>query len=231
MKKIVVLLLHFMFVFPSFAQETVKTKKSNNNVTRQGFGTHVGFDTGIGFVNPRIETDGSAYYFDDWNTEGVVYTKRNGNFKIPQVNINLYDNKFEAIYDENSVFTFDSENIIKIDINNKVFRVFEIDEELKIFELVFNDTFSVYKYYSVLYTEASVNPMHNRKTNKYIKKTTYYLFNENELTKMKLSKKSFSKRFQSDDVSQESILQYIKKSKLSLKKETDLLKVLNFVNK
>lgn len=231
MKKIVILLVHIMFIFPSFAQETVSKKKSNNNVTRQGFGTHVGFDTGIGFVNPRIETDGSAYYFDDWDTEGVVYTKANGSFKIPKVNINLYDNNFEAIYDENSVFTFDSENIIKIEINKKVFRVFNIDEELKIFELVFNDTFSVYKYYSVLYSEASVNPMLNRKTNKYIKKTTYYLFHENELTKMKLSKKSFSKLFQSDEVSEESILKYIKKSKLSLKKETDLIKVLNFVSK
>jgi len=168
MKKIVILLIHLLFIISSFAQETVSNKKSNNNVTRQGFGTHVGFDTGIGFVNPRIDTDGSAYYFDDWNTEGVVYTKENGSFKIRKVNINLYDNKFEAIYDENSVFTFDSENIIKIEINNKVFRIFKIDEELKIFELVFNDTFSVYKYYSVLYSEASVNPMLNRKNNKYI---------------------------------------------------------------
>jgi len=48
---------------------------------------------------------------------------------------------------------------------------------------------------------------------------------------MKLSKKSFSKLFQSDEVSQEAILKYIKKSKLSLKRETDLIKVLNFVSK
>ena len=231
MKRIGILLLQIMFIVPSLAQETVTPKKSNNNVTRQGFGTHVGFDTGIGFVNPRVATDGSAYYFEDWNTEGIVYTKKNGSFRIEKVNINLYDNNLEAIYDENSIFTFDSDNIIKIQINSKIFRPLIVDDELKIFEIVFNDTFSVYKHYSVLYSEASVNPMHNRKTNKYIKKAKYYLFQDDKLTPMKLSKKAFSKLFQSEEVTQESILKYIKKSKLSLRKEADLIKVLNFVEK
>jgi hypothetical protein len=73
--------------------------------------------------------------------------------------------------------------------------------------------------------------MHNRASNKYIKKAKYYLYSERELTKMKLSKKSFSKAFQSDNASQKSILEYIEKSRLSLKKEADLIKALNFVSR
>ena len=230
MKKIVVLLIQIIFIFSSLAQE-VANNKSSSNLTRQGFGTHAGIDTGLGFVNPKFKTDGSAYYFENWDTEGIIYTKEKGSFKIKKVNINLYDNKLEAIYDESSVFTFDSDNLMKIVINNKAFRLFTIDEELKIFEQFYKGAISVYKHYSVLYSEASVNPMLNRSANKYIKKSKYYLYSDNKLTKIKLSKKSFSKLLQSDKISQKTILEYIEKSKLSLKKEADLIKILNFVNK
>jgi hypothetical protein len=229
-KKAVILLVLMTSIFPTFAQESTTEKNPRNNI-RQGFGTHQSFDLGAGFINPRFKTDGSAYYFDNWDTEGVIYTKDKGSFKIKKVNINLYDSTLEAIYDENSVFTFDSDNLMKIVINNKAFRVFKIDNELKIFEQVFKDTFSVYKYYNVLYSEASVNPMHNRASNKYIKKAKYHLYSEKTLTKIKLSKKSFSKLFQSDKVSQKSISEYIEKSKLSLKNEADLIKALNFISR
>jgi hypothetical protein len=72
--------------------------------------------------------------------------------------------------------------------------------------------------------------MVNRKVNKYIQKAEYYLYSENKLTKIKLSKNSFSKLFQSDKISQQSIYNFIKENRLSLSEETDLIKVLNFVN-
>jgi len=231
MKKTVILLVQILFIFPSLAQEETVSETNSRNTTRQGFGTHAFLDMGVGFVNTSTKTEGSAYYFDDWNTEGIIYIKDKGRIKIKKVNINLYDNKLEALFDGNSVFTFDSENLVKIVINDKVFRTFNINNELKIFELFFNDKVSIYRYYSVSYSQKSINPMINRKTNKYIKKAKYYLYRDSELTKMKLSKKSFSKLFQSDRVSQESILKYIDKNKLSLNKETDLIKALKFVNK
>lgn len=120
---------------------------------------------------------------------------------------------------------------MRVVINNKVFRVFKIDEEFKIFQLIFRGTFSIYKYYDVLYTKARVNPMVSRKTNKYIKKAKYYLYSDSNLVKMKLSKKSVSKLLQSDKISQQSILEYIEKGKLSIKKEADLIKIMKFVHK
>ncbi len=229
-KKAVIILILITSIFPSFAQESTNEKNPRNNI-RQGFGDHNSFDLGAGFINPRFKTDGSAYYFDNWDTEGIIYTKDNGSFKIKKVNINLYDNTLEAIYDENSVFTFDSKNLMKIVINKKAFRLFEIDGKIKIFEQIFRNNFSVYKEYDVLFSEASVNPMHNRSSNRYIKKAKYYLYREKALTKIKLSKKSFSKLLQSDKVSQQSISEYIEKSKLSIKNETDLIQVLNFISR
>ena len=72
--------------------------------------------------------------------------------------------------------------------------------------------------------------MVNRKDNEYINKEKYYLYDAGSLTKIKLSNKYFSKLFQSETISQEFIMEFIKKNKLSLKKEADLIKVLNFVS-
>ena len=230
MKKTVILLISMISIFTTLAQETTTDKNPRNNI-RQGFGTHNSFDLGLGFVNPNFRTDGSAYYFEDWNTEGVIYTKENGNFKTKNININLYNNTLDALYDENSVYTFDGDNLLKIEINGKVFRLMNMDGELKMFELFYRGPFSVYRHYDVLYSEASINPMHARSSNKYIKKEKYYLYSNRELTKIKMSKKGFSKLFQSDKISQSTINEYIEKSKLSLKDDEDLIKALKFVSR
>lgn len=230
MRKIAVLFLTVISVLPCIAQETTTNTNPRNNM-RQGFGNHANYDLGLGFVNPNFQTDGSAYFFENWDTEGMIYTKSNGSFKIEKVNLNIYDNKLEALYDDTSVFTFDSKNLTKIIINGKVFRVFDTDGKFEIYELIHNQKPSVYKFNSVLYSEAAVNPMLNRKTNKYIKQDKYYLYRDGELTQMRLSKKAFSKLLESDDVSQKAILDYIKKARLSLKNEEDLIKVFNFMSR
>tara|TARA_B110000902_G_scaffold241264_1_gene291433 strand:+ start:184 stop:879 length:696 start_codon:yes stop_codon:yes gene_type:complete len=230
MKKKTILLLQILCIFSSFAQEKDNDINPNLNVTRQGFGEQAFLNMGVGFVNAKAKTEGSAYYFDNWNTEGLIYTKDNKRYKIKKVNINLYDNTLEAIYDEGYVFTFNTNNLVKIVINKKVFRVLTLDNELNIFELFFNNRLSIYRYNSVSYYKNSRNPMVNRKVNEYINKEKYYLYDAGSLTKIKLSNKYFSKLFQSETISQEFIMEFIKKNKLSLKKEADLIKVLNFVS-
>lgn len=231
MKKTIVLLLQLIVMLPILAQNASST--SNLNVTRQGFGWHSGIDMSMGFVNARPLTEGTSHYFDNWDTEGTIFIKDKGRVKIKKVNINLYDNKLEAIYDENSVFTFDSQNLIRIVINDKVFRTFEFKGETKIFEQIFNNKLSIYRYYNVRYTEASTNPMINRKVNKFTKRAIYYLYNKDngELTTMKMTKKAISKQIQSDNVSEKSILDFIKQNKLSLSNEIDLIKVFEFASK
>ena len=231
MKKTIILLLQVLFILPTLAQNTNQT--SNLNVTRQGFGWHSGIDMSMGFVNAKPLTEGSSYYFDNWETEGTIFIKDKGRVKLEKVNINLYDNKLEAIYNENSVFTFDSQNLIRIVINGKVFRTFEFKGETKIFEQIFNNKLSIYRYYNVRYTEASTNPMINRKTNKFTKRAIYYLYNKEngKLTTMKMTKKSISKHLQSDSVSEKSILDFIKQHNLSMNNETDLIKIFEFASK
>jgi len=228
MKKTFILLMQFLLIMPALAQED---SSNTINTTRQGFGQFNGINMSVGFVNAKRITEGSAYYFDDWNTEAMIYLKEEGRVKLEKVNINLYDNKLEAIYDENNVFTFDSKNLVKIVINNKVFRTFEINKELKILELIFNGEFSIYRYYSISYRKGEANPMLSRSTNKYIKKSKYYVYRNSELTMVKLTKKHFANLLKSDKVSENSIIEFIKENRLSLNDEADLLQVFEFVNK
>lgn len=228
MYKLIIVFLTYLITSTVLSQ----TSNSNpNNVTRQGFGTQEGFNIGLGFVNPDFVTDGSAYFFEDWNNEGIVYTKSEGNFKIEKVNINLMNSTLDALYDESSVFTFDTKNIMRIVINKKVFRVFEINNDYKIFEMFYNNGLSVYKFNSVLFSEGAVNPMLARKTNKYINEQEYFLYQDKILTKIKLGKKPFAKLFATSVSSQETIMNYIKDYQLSLKDEDDLKRIFTFLSK
>jgi len=231
MNKKIIVLLQFCCIFSSLAQERGSEDNSNPNVTtRQGGGVHAFLNMGTGFVNQKRETNGSYYYFDTWDTQGLIYTKDKKRYKVKKVNINLYDNTLEAVYDQNSVFTFGMKDLVKIVVNNTVFRVFTLEKKLKIFELFFKGKQTIYRYNDVTYFPGSKNPMKNRSTNKYIKKQKYYLYDNGKLIKIKLSKKSFASFFQSDTVSQKAIIKYINKNKLSLKKEADLKAVLKFIN-
>ena len=230
MNKNIIVLFQFCCIFSSLAQDRGSEENSNLNITRQGFGVHAFLNMGTGFVNQKRETKGSYYFFDTWDTEGLIYTKDNKRYKVKKVNINMYDNTLDAVYNQNSVFTFDTKYLVKIVVNNSVFRVFTHDKKLKIFELFFKGKQTIYRYNHVGYFSGSNNPMKNRSTNKYIVKQKYYLYNDGELIKIKLSKKSFIKFFQSDTVSKDAISKYIKKNKLSLKNDTDLKAVLKFIN-
>ena len=68
MKKVFTLLLASLLAFSMTAQET-KSSDDSFQTTRAGFGEASGFNMGPGFVNPRVRTEGSAYYFDTWDTE------------------------------------------------------------------------------------------------------------------------------------------------------------------
>jgi len=228
MKTVLIFLITVFLTLPSYAQEDPNAKSFQTN--RSGFGEYSGFNMGPGFVNPRTRTEGSAYYFDNWDTEAVIYLKEQGRYKIEKVNINLFDNTLEALYDENNVVSFEMEKLLRVVINGKVFRTFTMGKELKLLELFFNEKVSIYKYYSVSYSKSSPNPMINRKTNKYIRNEKYYLYQDGQLKKIKLTMKSFAKLFASGDLSVASIVNYINMNNLSLKKRKDLIQVLNFVN-
>lgn len=229
MKTVFLIALQLLFILPALAQEP-EADTNPINTTRQGFGDMRGIMTAVGFVNPKARTEGSAYYYEDWDSEAMIYLKDQGRHKVSQVNINLYDNTLDALYDGNNVFTFDTKELMQVVIGKTIFRPFMLDKKLRILELFYNNKAAIYKHNYVSYSKSSANPMINRKTNKYIKNERLYLYRDGQLIKIKLAKKAFAKLFASGLMSQEVIERYISDNNLSLKKEDDLIQVLNFVN-
>ena len=131
-----------------FAQED-EQDSNPLQTTRQSFGDYRGLNMTVGFVNPKTRTEGSAYYYDDWNSEAIIYLKEQGRYKVENVNINLFDNTLETLYNDNNVFTFDTNSLLQIVIEGKIFRPLLEDGELKLFELFYNNGITVYKHYYI----------------------------------------------------------------------------------
>ncbi len=199
--------------------------------TRGGFGNQSGFNMGPEFINAKIRTDGSAYYFEDWDAEAMIYLKEQGRYKIEAANINLLDNAFEALYDENKVYTFDTKNILQIIIKDKIFRTISFEGEPTLLELFFNEKVTVYKHYSINYSKSSPNPMVNRKTNKFIRNERYYIEENGRLNKIKLTKRGFAKQFATKDRDRDAIETYIEVNNISLNDENEFRQLLNYVGK
>ena len=197
----------------------------------QGNAYAIDMDLAVSSINGEIGTKNSAYYFDDWDTKGEIFVKDKGKVRIDGVNLNLFDNTLQAVYEENKVFTFDSDRLMKIVINDKVFRIFEIDNKLRIMELFYESKQAVYKYFDVKYVPGSLNTMLNRSANKFIKNEKYFILQDGELLRIKMTKKAIAAQLETETIGQEAILSFIKKGKLRVKKEEDFVKVLNFVNR
>ena len=230
MKKIALFTCSLLLALPLFAQEPDNDTQSNIQTSRQGFGNFRGMVLSSGFVNAKMKTKGSRYLFDNWENDGIIYMKDKGRVKVKNVNINMYTNKLEALFDGNKVFSFDSDNLMKLMIDDRVFRIFHDDNGHTLYELVYNGKTPVYKFNRVTYAKGSPNPMSARPSNKYFKHVKYFLYKNGELEKLKVSSNSLSKSLKNEDTDQETIAAFIKKYELDLEKDTDLIKLLEFVD-
>ncbi|MDC7998312.1 hypothetical protein [Gilvibacter sediminis] len=211
-----------------FAQED-EQDSNPLQTTRQSFGDYRGLNMTVGFVNPKTRTEGSAYYYENWDSEAIIYLKEQGRYKVENANINLYDNTLETLYNDNNVFTFNTDELLQFAIDGKIFRPLVQDGELKLFELFFNKGITVYKHYSISYTKSSPNPMINRRTNKYMRSERFYVDINGSLEKLKLTNRAFSKLFATDALSADDIKAFIESKDLSLKEENQLKEILEFI--
>ena len=108
-----------------------------------------------------------------------------------QENLNIERNTFESKVSGDSIFTFNFNNINKFVINNKAFKNFYYKNQNRVFEIVFESKeFSILKGYRVELIEGSVNPMVNRKNDKYVQKFSFYLRQGDNIKPFKVKKKN-----------------------------------------
>ena len=195
-------------------------------------GESTNFGTSFFYNQPSKVILGSAYLFDEWNNDGEIQTLTGERFLVRNINLNISRNAFEAkINDNDSIFSFNFNNIKQIIINGKYYKNYFNNEDNRVYELVYSGkTFSILKGFTVKLVTGSGNPMVNRSNDKYVKKESYFIRSSDKKTieSFKMNKRSLNKLFENNlkDVSR--ILAFIDSGNLSYKDEKDVIRMLEF---
>ena len=163
-------------------------------------GETTNFGTSFFYNQPNKVILGSAYLFDEWNNDGEIQTLTGERFLVRNINLNISRNAFEAkINDNDSIFSFNFNNIKQIIINGKNYKNYFYNEDNRVYELVYTGkTFSILKGFTVKLVTGSGNPMVNRSNDKYVKKESYFIRSTDTkiIESFKMNKRSLTKLFE-----------------------------------
>ena len=191
------------------------------------------FGSSFFYNQPSKVILGSAYLFDEWNNDGEIQTITGERFLIRNINLNISRNAFEAkVNDNDSIFSFNFNNIKQLIINGKVYKNYFYNEDNRVYEIIYSDkNFSILKGFSIKLVTGSGNPMLNRSNDKYVQKQSYFLRSEENglIENFKLNKRSLNKLFQSSSKDLNRIQSYLESNNLSYKSEKDVIRLLGFV--
>ena len=195
-------------------------------------GETTNFGTSFFYNQPNKVILGSAYLFDEWNNDGEIQTLTGERFLVRNINLNISRNAFEAkINDNDSIFSFNFNNIKQIIINGKNYKNYFYNEDNRVYELVYaGKTFSILKGFTVKLVTGSGNPMVNRSNDKYVKKESYFIRSTDTkiIESFKMNKRSLTKLFENSLKDVGRILAFIDSGNLSYKDEKDVIRMLEF---
>ena len=195
-------------------------------------GETTNFGTSFFYNQPNKVVLGSAYLFDEWNNNGEIQTLTGERFLVRKINLNIGRNAFEAkINDNDSIFSFNFNNIDQIIINEKKYKNYFSNGDNRVYQVIYNDkNFSLLKGFSVKLVTSSGNPMVNRSNDKYVKKREYFFrnVNDNLIESFRLNKRSLNKVIQNSPKGSATVLAYIELNDLSYKNELDVVQILTF---
>ena len=195
-------------------------------------GESTNFGTSFFYNQPSKVILGSAYLFDEWNNDGEIQTLTGERFLVRNINLNISRNAFEAkINDNDSIFSFNFNNIKQIIINGKYYKNYFYNEDNRVYELVYSGkTFSILKGFTVKLVTGSGNPMVNRSNDKYVKKESYFIRSSDKKTieSFKMNKRSLNKLFENNLKDMSRIQAFVDSGNLSYKDEKDVIRMLEF---
>lgn len=223
------LIYTLIFLFSNFI-----ISQTNIATDFRGLGSdqNTNFGTSFFYNQPSKVILGSAYLFDEWNNDGEIQTLTGERFLVRNINLNISRNAFEAkINDNDSIFSFNFNNIKQIIINGKNYKNYFYNEDNRVYELVYTGkTFSILKGFTVKLVTGSGNPMVNRSNDKYVKKESYFIRSTDTkiIESFKMNKRSLTKLFENSLRDVGRILAFIDSGNLSYKDEKDVIRMLEF---
>lgn len=205
------------------------TNNTSNTMLSASNGMQSSYGSSAYFVNPLRAVDGTVYLFEDWSNSGIIYATTNEKYSLKNINLNIERNSFESKVGQDSLFSFNFNNIDKFVVNGRTFKNYYWDDDNRVYEIIYeNENWSLIKGFKIVEVSGSANPMLNRTRDRIIRKAFYYLKDDSGINTFIMKKNKILKLLNKKESGSEEVLRYVKSNKLSFKREKDVVKILDY---
>ncbi len=221
---------HILFIIVMITSLSFSQNNATENNGAQMFGALASSSRSYGstsgmFINPAKKAQGSVHLFKDWNNLAMIHASDAQKFSLKNINLNIERNTFESKISEDSIFTFNFNNIDKFVINNRVFKNYYNDGENRVFEVIYDSgQLVLLKGYKIQFVKGSPNPMLNRSTDKTVQKEFYFIRQNSSIRSFRLKKNNILDLLSPDQA--KAAEKYVKDNRLSYKEDTDVNRIL-----
>jgi len=184
---------------------------------------------GGGTVKAYVKSDGTTitrnpYLFKSWENNSTMTTKEGKDIMVPKVNFDVVNSRFVAEISNDSIFAF--YNIEKVIVNSLIYEKFKD----KFYQVLFRNSNNIVllKDYALLEKKAMIHATTNTilKPAEFVLISKYYvILDKEEIQEAKLNKKSILSLLNKKE---ESIMNFVKKNRLSYTKEEDAIDIFKF---
>ena len=221
---------HILFITVMITSLSFSQNNATENNGAQMFGAVASSSRSYGstsgmFINPAKKAQGSVHLFKDWNNLAMIHASDAQKFSLKNINLNIERNTFESKISEDSIFTFNFNNIDKFVINNRVFKNYYNDGENRVFEVIYDSgQLVLLKGYKIQFVKGSPNPMLNRSTDKNVQKEFYFIRQNSSIRSFRLKKNNILDLLSPDQA--KAAEKYVKDNRLTYKEDADVNRIL-----
>lgn len=184
-----------------------------------------GMITGVSDISKHFGTGkrnrmelGATLLFNNWDNSGKIYTPTK-EFSFQHIDVDLYSGTV-LIKMESKFFSFSTEKIKKIVINDQTFKILynPTTKNYGFFQLVHQEKgMDIFKGFKLIFRKGSEHAMYStRQKNSLRRQEIFYANTHKGLQKIKISKTRLMKMIQRKDLSELRKLMVIKKSRSDL---------------